>query len=122
MNKSEFFHHLDFIQKELFPRSYLVFLTRDAKDVVASRKRARFKDNTTEEVLNHFFKIVMPLASNRSKERFILDYSDLVSDSPRLRELFEFVGEPFNEEAINNVLSKPHSYLGIHQVFKEGIK
>lgn len=43
---------------------------------------------------------------------FLVDYDRMVADPASLRSLHEFLGAPFDEDAVRAVLATPHSYQG----------
>jgi hypothetical protein len=103
--------YLDFLQYVLFQNTYVIFLTRDSEDVIKSRNKLKnsFKESDINnlESLNSFFNCITNLSGNR---RFIIDYSDLTVNNSKIKELFDFIDEEFNEDLINKVLNKKHSY------------
>lgn len=100
--------YLDFMER-LLPRPGFIFLTRDLGQVANSAWwRKKSKDQVVAE-LSRFEKICNDWAKKRSNV-FHIDYSDICDITPRLRSLFEWIGAPWDEEAIRKVLTTEHSY------------
>jgi hypothetical protein len=110
ISKADLRKYLNFIQFTIFNGAYIIFLTRDSEQVSQSRKRINFYPHRPEyneiETVQSFFDYIENLAGYR---RFFIDYSEL-TDGEKLKKLFKFIGENYNEELINEALSKKYSY------------
>jgi hypothetical protein len=102
--------YLHFLQFTLFNEAYIIFLTRDSEEVSQSRKSVNFYKDYPEynerEAIQSFLDHIKDLGGYR---RFFIDYSELSNDR-KLRELFKFTGETYNEDLVRDTLSKRHSY------------
>lgn len=100
--------YLDFLQ-EIFPQSALIFNTRNINDLVQS---GWWRDESSTDVcrmLKKFEDRVFVYAKGRENV-FHITYDDLHSESPRLRQLFSFLGADFEESTLQTVFDVPHSY------------
>ncbi|MGJ0493146.1 sulfotransferase [Methylobacter sp.] len=101
--------YLDFLSK-LFPNPAFIFLTRDHDQVVKSGWWKSVGEIGVKRNLEQFEATI----STYIKEKnfvFMLEYSDMTSRTARLKELFEFLGAPYIEEKIDQVLATKHSYV-----------
>jgi hypothetical protein len=114
--------YLDFLQFTLFNEAYIIFLTRDSEEVSQSRKRVNFYKDEPEynerEAVQSFLDHIKDLGGHR---RFFIDYSDL-SNGQKLRELFKFIGETYNEDLVRATLTKRHSYSRKDQCANNGMQ
>ncbi|MFD5514052.1 sulfotransferase [Streptomyces sp. NPDC127051] len=99
--------YLDFLV-QIFPRPALVFNTRDLHDVVRSDWWQQDPAGSwaalarTDAVFRRY-------AAERA-DCFVIDYSDVVGRTLRLRQLFSFLGAPYDEAAVEGTLAVRHSY------------
>jgi hypothetical protein len=101
--------YLDFLSK-LFPNPAFIFLTRNHDQVVQSG----WWKNEGEVGVKRNLEQFEATTSTYVKEKsfiFTLDYSDMTNRTPRLKQLFEFLGAPYIEENIDQVLAVKHSYV-----------
>ncbi len=108
LSTAELFDYLSFFTK-VMPRVAFIFNTRNMKDVVKSGWWVDYDpENTITELerTESNFKTYLQNHDNC----FHIDYSDVVAKSDRLVALFEFLGAPYSEDKVNEVLSLPHSY------------
>jgi len=101
--------YLDFLSK-LFPNPAFIFLTRDHDQVVKSGWWKNVEEVRVKRNLEQFEATVSTYA-NEKKFVFTLDYLDITNRTFRLKELFEFLGAPYIEERIDQVLAVKHSYF-----------
>ena len=108
IDDSQFSSYLQFLQTE-FPGAALVFNVRRIDDVVRS---AWWADQPPEAVRKLLIATVarFDAYAEAHPNCFIFDYDRLIDDSTYCAGLFDFLGEPFDPEALEAVLSKPHSY------------
>ncbi|MEV4436260.1 sulfotransferase [Streptomyces sp. NPDC049555] len=107
LGEEDLVEYLDFLVR-VFPRLALVFNTRDLNDVVRSdwwqqdpagsraalaRTDAAFRRYAADHV-----------------DCFVIDYSDVIGRTQRLRELFSFLGAPYDDAAVEKTLAVRHSY------------
>jgi hypothetical protein len=108
MSESDFFGYLSFLAK-IMPNPALVFNTRDLQDVIKSgwwvKCDPEHAIKELEETDRRF-----RLYAERHDNCFLIDYSDVVSKSEKLASLFEFLGVPYVEGKVSEILSLPHSY------------
>jgi hypothetical protein len=100
--------YLDFLGR-LLPGLGIVFLTREHAQVV---KSAWWKTRSPEAVLAklvQFESAAREYARNRINCSFI-DYADLVRNDEVLASLFQFLGAPYNQAKVAEVLGQRHSY------------
>ena len=100
--------YLDFLSR-LLPGCALVFLTRDHEQVVGSAWWRGRNPVLLKERLRFFEEVLAQYAEGKEWV-YQLDYSDLVERSPRVRGLFDFLGTPYQEDRVEEVLSTRHSF------------
>jgi hypothetical protein len=105
---NNFYAYLNFLSK-LFPNPAFIFLTRDHGQVLQS---AWWKDKEKFEVKKELEQFDAIISNYIERKNFVfrLDYSDMTDRTPRLKELFDFLGAPYIEEKIDQVLAVKHSY------------
>lgn len=106
--KDDLAPYLDFLLK-IFPNAAIIFNTRNLDHVADS---AFWKDQDKTQViadLNRFEGEFSQFASDRENV-FLMRYEDVYPNSKRMRELFDFLGAEYEEEAVQTVLNTPHSY------------
>jgi hypothetical protein len=101
--------YLDFLSK-LFPNPAFIFLRRDHEQVVKSGWWKNVEEVRVKRNLEQFEATTSTYVKEKSFV-FTLDYSDMTDRTPRLKELFEFLGAPYIEEKIDQVLAVKHSYF-----------
>jgi Sulfotransferase family len=93
---------------QIFPSVAYIFNTRDLDDVVRSdwwrRDPDRYRPllNKTEEQFRSY--------AAAHDNCFLIDYRDIVGQSPALAAMFDFLGAPYDTEKITAVLAKRHGY------------
>lgn len=105
---NNFHAYLNFLSK-LFPKPAFIFLNRDHDQVL---KSAWWKDEEqikAKKELDQFEAAISTYTKGKSFV-FTLNYSDMTDRTPRLKELFDFLGAPYMEEKIDQVLAIKHSY------------
>lgn len=98
---------LEFV-RAVFPGARFVLNTRDLDDVArskwwAGRPNARAELEAMEQAYVH-------AVSTLGDDGFRVHYDDYVAEPGRLRGLFEWLGEEFDEERIRQVMAVRHSY------------
>lgn len=105
---AEIMNYLEFLS-DVFPNPALIFLTRDHHEVVTSGWWATQDPGEVRRELERL-EARFKEYSEGNMNCFALDYSDMTNRSPRLRQLYEFVGAVYIEETVREVLLKQHSY------------
>ena len=108
LEKSELVDYLEFLSK-LLPNVGFVVLTRDHEQVAHS---AWWQMEDPEKVtykLQRFEQAIQTYAQ-RHNNLYQIDYKDVIGVTPRLRDLYHFLGMAWNEENIQKTLATPHSY------------
>ncbi len=94
--------------QEVFPGARFVVNTRNLDDVSRSKWWAR--DPGALDQLATAEKRLLALRDDLGDAAFHVRYDDYVADPATLRSLFEWLGEPFDEERVRGVLAVRHSY------------
>jgi Sulfotransferase family len=93
--------------REVFPGARFVVNTRDHDEVRQSGWWAKRPENA--EALPRLERVVLDLAVSLGDAAYHVHYNDYVADAGSLRGLFEWLGEPFDEAAVRDVLATRHS-------------
>lgn len=99
--------HFAFLQ-ELFPGARFIMNTRDHQAVARSKWWVNANDPFAQ--LDRYERQFDTLAERFGPAAFRVHYDDYVNDAERLRPLFDWLEEPFDAAAIENVFQKKHSY------------
>ncbi len=99
--------YLDFL-KLIFPNCKFIFNTRSFADVKNSGWWQKKKDDKVREKLEKLEMAFSEYAKNHSN-CFSITYEDVINKTERLKEMFVFLEEEYNEQSIDQVLSIPHS-------------
>jgi len=94
--------------RELFPDARFIFNTRNADDVAKSKWWADAA-NPLEQIADRE-RIWESIRAELGDRAFHVHYDDYAADVEALRPLFSWLGEPFDREALMDVMSKKHSY------------
>lgn len=99
---------------DVFPNSCVIHLTRDHNQVAASQRRKfkvqQFAPEVIHQKLYEFDEAMRNYGIDNS-HYFGIDYSQLLGpDYTSLQNLFEFLGAPYCERALIDVINRPHSY------------
>lgn len=101
--------YLDFLAA-LFPKPGFVFLTRDLDSVVKSGWWKNYRPDEAHAKLRGVEKTLGTWAQGRS-DVFQIDYAALAGHTPRIKELFDFLGASYDRAAVEQVLATKHSYV-----------
>lgn len=93
--------------REVFPGARFVVNTRDHDEVRRSGWWARNPENADQ--LPVVEARILALAEGLGEAAYRVHYNDYVADPTRLRGLFDWLGEPFDEAAVRKVLATRHS-------------
>ena len=100
--------YLDFLQL-IFPDVALIFNTRNLSDVVKSAWWGEENPKKVIRALKQVEKRFHAYAAQRSN-CFEISYEDLVQQSQKLKNMFQFLGAYYDEQSIKLILDTPHSY------------
>ena len=93
--------------REVFPGARFVVNTRDHEEVRRSGWWAKRPENA--EALPAIEARILALAEALGDAAYHVHYNDYVADPARLRGLYDWLGEPFDEDAVRAVLGTRHS-------------
>jgi hypothetical protein len=99
--------YVDFL-RVVFPGARFVVNTRNLDDVVASKWWA--KDSDSRQVLAEAEARMLALMERLGGDAYHIHYDDYVQSPEKLRGLFEWLGEDFDESRVAEVMAKRHSY------------
>lgn len=99
--------YLDFV-RAVFPGARFVLNTRDLQHVAQSKWWARRPDALSE--LQAMEKQYVEALDALGDAAYRVHYDDYVDDPTRLRDLFAWLGEPFDEGRVRAVMAVRHSY------------
>lgn len=118
-NNSELNAYLNFLNK-LFPNPAFIFLTRDHGQVLQSAWWKNEEEVKAKKNLEQFEATISTYVQEKNFV-FTLDYQDMTDRTPRLKQLFDFLGAPYIEEKVAQVLAVKHSYV-LTPVKKQGMQ
>jgi len=101
--------YLVFLQA-VFPGAKFVINTRDRQDVSASKWWADRDPDTVTATLDKYERILDGVAGELGSGAYRVHYNDYVADPSTLRGLFDWLGEPFDEARVRDVMNTRHSY------------
>ena len=104
--------YLAFLQ-QVFPGCRFVVNTRHLPDVAASNFWTHKDDPLAR--LERIESIMLPAAEGLGDAAYRVHYDDFVADPTVLRGLFEWLGEPWDEESVRGTLAVRHSRTGKHR-------
>lgn len=100
--------YLAFLE-QLLPNCCFILNTRRHEDVLKSSFWKKEKHEKAKAKLELTERAFASFAAQRSN-CFEMDYQDLNPTSKKLRDLFDFLGAPWKQEAVDLVFQTPHSY------------
>lgn len=111
--------YLNFLPR-LLPDCAMIFLSRDHEQVANS---AWWKAKDPAEVIERLerFEEELKIFAEGKSGMFFIDYQEVTQRDENLQNLFEFLGAPYDEERVKEVLSIKHSYTAIPEEEKENI-
>ena len=95
--------------REVFPGARFVVNTRDHADVLKSSGGARATSRRTPRTWPAIEQRILALAEQLGDAAYRIHYDDYVADPAVLRGLYEWLGEPWDEDAVREVLPGRHS-------------
>jgi hypothetical protein len=99
--------YVDFL-RAVFPGARFVVNTRNLDDVVASKWWAR--EPESRQVLAAAESRMLTLVERLDGDAYHIHYDDYTQAPGKLRGLFEWLGEEFDESDVAEVMTKRHSY------------
>lgn len=99
--------YVEWLQR-VFPGARFVINTRNLDDVSQSKWWAGYPD--ARDVLRAVETRLLELASSLGAAGFHVHYDDYAADPSRLRPLFEWLGEEYDEARVSAVMETRHSY------------
>ena len=93
--------------RAVFPGARFIINTRNLDDVVVSQWWAKQSDS--REVLTEAEDRMLALKTTLGDDAYHIHYDDYVHDPGRLRGLFDWLGEEFDESRVKEVMSEKHS-------------
>jgi hypothetical protein len=100
--------YLDFLSK-VFPNPAFIFLTRDHEQVMLSGWWKTWNKANAQKLLDEFEAETKVYSEDKSWI-FRIAYSDIVERSPRLKAMYEFLGVTYEDNRVEQVLAKKHSF------------
>lgn len=100
--------YLDFLSK-IFPNPAFIFLTRDHAQVMKSAWWKDLEEGQARYLLQDFEAETETYSEGKSWV-FRITYNDIVERSPQLKAMYEFLGASYEENRIDQVLAKKHSF------------
>ena len=94
--------------REVFPEARFVVNTRDIKAVAQSKWWAQ-RENAAAQIAA-MEAIILEAAESLGDAAFHVHYDDYVDSPGTLRDLYAWLGEDFDEEAVRATMSRRHSY------------
>jgi len=109
VHAKDLLHYLEFMEK-IFSNSTFILLTRKHDEVANSAWWKSSDKKRLAEKLKIFEETAFSFGEGRSNFTHI-DYADVVSNNANVERLFGFLGQKYNAENVNKVLSIKHSYV-----------
>ena len=106
MEEDQFGRLISFVRR-FFRRPAFIVNTRNLEATIASAERARI--GLTADQFRRADEMLQTLATSGASDVFHVRYDDYAHDASSLRALFDFLGAPFDEQVIKQVLDRAHS-------------
>jgi hypothetical protein len=94
--------------RRVFPGARFIVNTRDLEQVSQSKWWA--KDPESAEILAATEQRMLALADELGDAAFRVHYNDYVDSPERLKPLFDWLGAPWDEQAVRDTMAVKHSY------------
>jgi len=94
---------------DLFQNLKIIFLTRDIEQLLKSGWWTKDEEQSRNTLLNqeeNFRAYYQKHSSDKPGALFSITHKDICEKTPRLLEMYSFLGEPFQEEKYEQTLSK----------------
>jgi hypothetical protein len=98
--------YVDFL-RAVFPGARFIVNTRDHEAVLASKF---WRNKPRDGRLERNEESILEVAGGLGDDAFRVHFDDYVADPGSLAGLFEWLGEPFDEAAVRDVMTVKHSY------------
>jgi hypothetical protein len=95
--------------REVFPGARFLVNTRAHADVLSSKWWAKGDPQHNAEHLAVIERRILAVADHLGEAAYRIHYDDYVADPTVLRGLFDWLGEPWDEDAVRSVLAIRHS-------------
>jgi Sulfotransferase family len=105
--QTDLHEYVDFL-RAAFPGARFVINTRNLDDVVSSKWWARREGS--RELLAEAEERMLALKERLGDDAYHVHYDDYVERPGRLRGLFDWLGEEFDEARVEEVMARKHSY------------
>ncbi|MCD4523842.1 sulfotransferase [Nocardioides sp. cx-173] len=96
--------------REVFPGARFVVNTRDHADVAKSKWWGEHDPDDVAHRLAEIERRILEVADGLGEAAYRVHYDDYVADPTVLRGLFDWLGEPWDEEAVRETLAVRHSF------------
>ena len=93
--------------REVFPGARFMVNTRDHEAVLASKF---WRNKPRDGRLERNEESILEVADGLGDDAYHVHFDDYVRDPASLAGLFEWLGEPFDEAAVRDVMTVKHSY------------
>ena len=93
--------------RQVFPGARFLVNTRDHEAVLAS---AFWRDKPRDGRLERAEQAILEVAAGLGEAAYRVHYDDYVADPGRLAGMFDWLGEPFDEARVREVMNVRHSY------------
>ncbi len=94
--------------RHVFPGARFIVNTRNLSDVAESKWWSKQTDSP--EVLAKVEARLLDLVDRLGEDAFHVHYDDYVNEPSRLEGLFSWLGEPFDDDTVREVMAVRHSY------------
>ncbi|MPZ60317.1 MAG: sulfotransferase [Propionibacteriales bacterium] len=94
--------------RAVFPGARFVINTRNLDEVAVSKWWAKRSD--AREVLTKTEERILALKASLGDDAYHIHYDDYAQEPDKLRGLFDWLGEEFDEARIKGIMAKKHSY------------
>jgi hypothetical protein len=105
--QEDLYDYVDFL-REVFPGARFVVNTRNLDDVAASKWWA--EDPESRQVLGQAETRMLGLMDRLGDAAYHIHYDDYAQNPAKLRGLFDWLGEGFDESKVAKVMAKRHGY------------
>lgn len=106
----EFESYLAFLER-IFPNVCFIFNTRKIEDVLKSGWWLHSNEKKSKQAIESLELLFQQYAASHPHNSFQITYEDIVGKTSRLAAMFQFLGAAYNEEMLDQVLSKRHSTI-----------
>ena len=108
---------LNMLESYVLKDMKFILLIRDAGQVMASMKRAKFKKYTIAKVI-YQNKLYKEIHKQYPERTFLINYKDIVNNNNNFKDLFKFIGVKYNNKLTEQGLSILCSYGSQYHKYK----